>query len=53
MTTASNTTPTERIEFSTEYGTVYLTGSELRQIDADPFLTARGVAQYRAGGDDE
>lgn len=53
MTTASNTTATDENSFSTDQGTVYLTASEIAQIEADPFLEIEDIVQYRAGGDGE
>lgn len=48
MTNASDNTTNGSLELSTNL--VFLTGTELRQIEADPDLTARDVLAYRIGG---
>jgi len=53
MTNASNTTAIEENSFSTEQGTVYLTGNEIEAIESDPFLEIEDVVQYRSGSDGE
>lgn len=51
MTSTPSDSTADRIEFSTEYGTVYLTGTEIDQIESDPVLEVADVVRYRAGGE--
>lgn len=53
MTQASSSKTEERIEFTNDETTVYLTGSEVETIESDPFLTVQDVVAFRAGGRDE
>jgi len=49
MQTASPTTPTEHVEFSTERP-LFLTATQLRQVESDPYLSVRDVVAVPNGG---
>lgn len=51
MTNARDTQTSETVELSTNYGTIFLTGSEVAAIEEDPTLALSDVAQYRAEGE--
>lgn len=52
MTSVSPSSTDQQKRFSTDQGTVYLTGNEIAAIEADPVLEIEDVVQYRAGGDE-
>lgn len=48
MTSASPTTSDESLEFSTSDPRAFLTGAEIREIEADPILTVREILEFRS-----